>query len=79
MGSHHLRDIPSARHFNCVTSHLRDFSSARHPICATFHFRDIPSVRQPICANFVEFYNLRDFEADQLAPILFNDDFKAIT
>ena len=48
----HLRDNPVARHFNSAISHPRDFLVARHPICATFQLRDIPSARQPICATF---------------------------
>ena len=56
-GSHHLRDIflrdiPSARHFNCAISHLRDTPSARQSSCATFQLRDFAVARHPICATF---------------------------
>jgi len=38
---HFLRDIPSARHFNCATSHLRGFLDARHFNCTISHLRDV--------------------------------------
>jgi len=66
-GSHHLRDIflrdiSSARHFNCATSHLRDFSDARHFNCAISHLRDIPFARQSSCTTF----QLRDIPSARL-------------